>query len=290
MARSPDAVSRAQRQTDWTAYAPLDASSTDRLRAAFSDITEGLRRHRAWRYLATEQIKNQYRRTVLGPWWLTAQTAVYVMGLALVFGQLQHAPLENFLPYVATGYLGYVLLVGLTRAGANVFTGNAGSIKSTRQPLTSLVLRGVAVEFIQFGHNVLIVLLFFATGLVDVSPWLALAPAAVFLVLLNGLALGLWVGPLVARFRDVSPAIDSVLQVLVFFTPVFYRPSDLKSAEAVVRLNPYTYFIDLLRDTLLGNRPSLVTLAGASGFTVLNLVLALFVFTRSRSRLPYWVA
>jgi ABC-2 type transport system permease protein len=275
---------------DWTAYASLDAPATERLRAAFGDVAEGFRRHRAWRYLSAEHIKNQYRRTVLGPWWLTLQTSVYVLGLAVVFGQLQHAPLKDFLPYVATGYLGFVLLVGLTRAGANVFTSQSGMIKSTRQPLSSLVLRGVAVELIQFGHNVLIVLLFFATGLIQLSAWVLLAPLTVLLVLLNGLAGGLWVGPVVARFRDVSPAIDSVLAVIVFFTPIFYRASDLKSAEAVVRLNPYTYFIDLLRDSLLGNRPSLLTVGGALGFTLLNLVLAVVVFSRARSRLPYWVA
>ena len=54
-------------------------------RAASADLVEGLRRHRAWRYLAVEQVKNSYRRTVLGPWWLTAQMAVYVTGMAFVF-------------------------------------------------------------------------------------------------------------------------------------------------------------------------------------------------------------
>lgn len=276
--------------SDWTGYAPIDAPLVQCLQAGVSDVAEGFRRHRAWRYLAAEQIKNQYRRTVLGPWWITLQTVTYVLGLALVFGQLQNAPLKSFLPYVALGYLTFVLLSGLTRAGANVFVSQAALIKSTRQPLSSLVLRGVTVELIQFGHNALIVVLFFATGLIDVSPWLALVPFAVLLVLVNGLCLGLWLGTVVARFRDVAPAVDSLLQVLVFFTPVFYRPEDLGGAETAVRLNPYTSFIELLRDGVLGDRPSLATFAGAVGFTLVNVLAAVVVFSRSRSRLPYWVS
>lgn len=276
--------------SDWTSYAPVDAPLGQRLAAAASDVAEGCRRHRAWRYLATEFIKNQYRRTVLGPWWITMQTAIYVLGLAVVFGQLQNAPLKAFLPYVALGYLTFVMLSGLTRAGSTVFTANAGLIKSTRQPLSSLVLRGVMVELILFGHNAVIIVAFFAMRLIDPSPWLVLAPAAVLLILVNGVALGLWLGTVVARFRDVGPAVDSVLQVAVFFTPVFYRPEDLGGAEVVVRFNPFTYFIELLRDSVLGDRPTLVTAVGVAGFTLLNLAVALVVFARGRSRLPYWVA
>ena len=197
-------------KTDWTAYAPLDAGPLHQLRAASADLVEGLRRHRAWRYLAVEQVKNSYRRTVLGPWWLTAQMAVYVTGMAFVFSQLLGSKINTFLPYVALGFLGYAMLSGLVRSGANVFVGQAGVIKSTRQPLTSLVLRAVMIELIQFSHNAAIVLVFFAVGLITPSVWLLLAPLALGVILLNGVLIGMWLGPTVARFRDVAPGIDSI--------------------------------------------------------------------------------
>ena len=61
--------------------------------AAVSDIREGLRRRRSWSYLAVENVKNRYRRTVLGPWWLTLQMVIFIVGISIVFGQLlQHGP------------------------------------------------------------------------------------------------------------------------------------------------------------------------------------------------------
>ena len=288
MAMPPVSPSAPAFRADWTAYAPLDAGAGERLRTALADVREGLRRHRAWRYLATEAVKNQYRRTVLGPWWLSLQTAVYVVGLGLIFGQLLGSGLRTFLPYVAVGFITFALLSGITRAAAKVFVAAANSIKSTRQPLSGLVLRDVAIELIQFGHNFLIVLILFAVGLIHPSLWLLLAPLALLLIAVNGVALGLWLGPLVARFRDIGPAVDSVLQVLIFFTPVFYRASSLHGPQhALIAWNPFTYLIELFRDLVLGHRPTVGTVTGVALFTVANVLVALTVFAQSRSRLPY---
>ena len=57
-------------------------------------------------YLAVENIKNRYRRTVLGPWWLTVQMGVFVTGISIIFGQpASSRTCREFLPYVAVGYI-----------------------------------------------------------------------------------------------------------------------------------------------------------------------------------------
>ena len=271
-------------------YVPLDAKTGPRLRAALSDLAVGLRRHASWRFLSAEQVRNSYRRTVLGPWWLTAQTLLYVLGLALVFGQLLGAELREFLPYVATGFLTFSLLSNLVRGAANVFVAQASMIKSARQPLSNLVFRMVCVELIQFLHNAVILLGFCLFGLISLSPWLLVAPGALVLIAANGVALALWLGPLVARFRDVTPAVESVLQVAIFFTPVFYRPDNLSGVQAgLVGWNPFTYFIDLFRDGALGHPVALSTVVGAAAWSAANVLLGVLVFSRTRSRIPYWV-
>jgi lipopolysaccharide transport system permease protein len=277
---------------DWTGYAPLDAPFGTRLLAALADIGEGLRRWRAWTYLAVESVKNQYRRTVLGPWWLTLQTAAYVVGLAVIFGQILHTGLRGFLPYVAVGLICFNLLAGLTRAGANVFVGASSVMKSTRQPLTSFVMRDVTIEFIQFGHNMLIYIVFLASGLVAPNPKMFIALGVVLLIAINGLFCGLWLGPMVARFRDVNPLVMSVLQVLVFFTPVFYRTANLHGGDrsALLAWNPFTYLLGAFRAPLIDAPLRLTYFGGAVIITLANILLGLVIFARSRSRLPYWVA
>lgn len=276
----------------WHGYAPLDASFGAQVRAAAGDVTAGIRRWRSWTYLAVESVKNQYRRTVIGPWWLTLQTAAYVFGLAILFGAIFHQPLDEFVPYVAGGFIGFTLLSGLTRQGADVFVNNASTLTSTRQPLSGLVFRAAMVELLQFGHTMVIVGVFVALGIVPVSLKLLLVVPAVLIILLNGVAVGFWLGPTVARFRDVGPFVTSILQVMMFFTPVFWRVDEIHpdSRSALLGWNPFAYLLALFRDPLLGDFPSALTWTGVAAVTAANLILAFWVFARTRSRLPYWVS
>src|SRR5579884_252919 len=273
-------------RSGWTGYAPLDASPRVQLEAALADIWEGLRRWRNWSYLAVENVKNRYRRTVLGPWWLTLQTAIFIVGISVVFGHLLHAGLRSFLPYVALGMISFTLLTGITRAGAEVFVAGSSTLRSTRQPLSTLVLRDVAIEFIHFAHNILLYVVFVAARLVPLSPKLLVALPIVLLIAVNGLFLGLWLGSAVARFRDVQPLVNSILGVIIFFSPVFYHLNDLSSGIRNVLLawNPLTYLISAFRAPLITS-----FYVGTAVVTVVNVVLGLVVFARARSRLPYWV-
>jgi ABC-2 type transport system permease protein/lipopolysaccharide transport system permease protein len=47
--------------------------------------------------------------------------------------------------------------------------------------------------------------------------------------------------------------------------------------------------IEIVRAPLLGNRPSMLTLEVLVLITMLNLMLAVVIFSRYRSRIAYWV-
>lgn len=276
----------------WRGYAPLDAQRRIRLLAAAGDLAEGMRRWHSWTYLAVESVKNQYRRTVIGPWWLTIQTAAYVAGLAVLFGTIFHQPLREFVPYVAAGFIVFSLLSGLTRQAADIFVNQASVLKSTRQPLSMLVFQAVTVELLLFFHNLLILLVFLLFGLIPMTFSLLLVLPGLLCIILNGVSLGLWLGPVVARFRDVGPFVSSVLQSMAFFTPIFWKPETIPegSRALLVGWNPFAYLLAIFRDPLLGNSINLMTYVGAGILTIANISLAITVFSRQRSRLPYWVA
>lgn len=284
------ALAEAAPSTGWTGYAPLDAPGIVQLRAASADVTEGLRRWRGWTYLALQTIKSQYRRTILGPWWLTLQTVAYVLGLSVIFSHILNTGLKSFLPYVAMGFMAFNLLSGLTRSASTVFVSASNTMQSARQPLSSYVLRDVTIELIQFGHNILIYVVFLAIGLVPLNPRNLIAIPIVAVIAINGFFAALWLGPTVARFRDVGPLVASILQVAVFFTPIFYRPENLGPRRALIEWNPFTYLLDAFRSPLIGAPLEVKDYVGALLITLANVVLGVIVFSRTRSRVPYWVA
>ena len=67
-----------------------------------------------------------------------------------------------------------------------------------------------------------------------------LVPVALALIAVNGIAIGLWLGPLVARYRDVGQIVTSIVRVLFFFTPIFWVTTDVTNAATRLarRLEP----------------------------------------------------
>jgi ABC-2 type transport system permease protein/lipopolysaccharide transport system permease protein len=173
-----------------------------------------------------------------------------------------------------------------------VFVLGSSTLKSTRQPLSNLVLRDVCVEFINFGHNMVLYLVFVVATLVPLSPKMLIALPVTAVIAVNGLFVGLWLGIAVARFRDVQPFISSIMGVIIFFTPVFYQLNNLSSGIqiGVLKWNPFTYLIEAFRAPLIGAPLVPFYYIGTAVVTLVNVALGLVVFTRARSRLPYWVA
>ena len=99
-----------------------------------------------------------------------------------------------------------------------------------------------------------IYLVFLVIGLVPLSPEILIALPIVVVIAANGLFLGLWLGIAVARFRDVQPFVNSILGVIIFFTPVFYHLDNLSSGLQIFVLiwNPFTYLIEAFRAPLIG--------------------------------------
>ncbi len=52
-----------------------------------------------------QDIKQRYRRSVLGPLWISITMAVIATAMGILYGALFGADLPMFLPYVATGLL-----------------------------------------------------------------------------------------------------------------------------------------------------------------------------------------
>ena len=121
------------------------------------DVSTGLRRWSVWWTLSWYSIRSQYRRTYFGPWWMTIQMIIFVGGLSLLFGILLGQDLKEFVPYVTCGFIGFNWMTGLIQSGANSMTGNSSRILTSNQPLSIYVLRGVASNTIQFGHDAVVI-------------------------------------------------------------------------------------------------------------------------------------
>ena len=261
------------------------------MRGGVNDISLGLHRWQDWWTLSWFEVRGRYRRTYLGPWWITLQQVVFVAGLSLLFGLLLGQDLKTYVPYVAIGFLCFSWMTGMIQQGAASIIGGAAQIKTSPGPMSIFSLRVVAGSTIQFLHDLFVIVLVVVIFQVHLSASLVLFPLAFVVIVVNGLALSLWLGPLVARYRDVGEIIDSLVRILFFFTPIFWTASDLDATQriALAGWNPLAYLLNLIRSPLIGEWPSQATLIGCAVITAVNIAIALRYFSRKRTQVVYWL-
>ena len=72
---------------------------------AFADLIGGARLYELWSRFAFHDIRQRFRRSVLGPFWLTLSMGIMVGAMGLVFSTLFQQDMGKTLPYIATGLI-----------------------------------------------------------------------------------------------------------------------------------------------------------------------------------------
>jgi ABC-2 type transport system permease protein len=260
-----------------------------RLREAAADLMAGVKLWELWSTLGWHDIRQRYRRSFVGPFWLTLSMAVMVAGLAYLYGGMFGQKTATYLPYVATGMIVFSLISSIANEGAVVFIGSSNLILQLKAPLSVYVYQMVWRNLLIFAHNISIYVIVLLVVPVPLGWNFFLAFAGLFLLLLNGVWISVTLGALSARFRDIPPIVGSILQVAFFLTPIFWLPSALPDRALFVQLNPFYYLVEIIRMPLLGQTPELTVWLVAIGLNVLSALVAIFFFARYRERVAYWV-
>src|SRR6202171_2966565 len=256
---------------------------------ALSDFSTGLAMWPLWMRLGWNDILQRYRRSMLGPFWLTASMAIMVIALGVLYAELFNTPIHDFLPYLCVGLLVWNLMSSFLIEGGTLFTGAESYIKQIRLPYASYVFRASWSKLIIFGHNFIIyfgVLLYFEIWPGAVA---LLALPGLLLVLVNGAAATLCIGMVSARFRDVPQLINSVVQIVFFVTPIMWRPELLRNRTFIAVFNAFYHLLEIVRAPLLGTLPSAKSYIAVLLITLVNVVIVGAFFARFRSRISYWV-
>lgn len=259
------------------------------IQLAVKDIREGLGAVYIWPTLGWQEIKQRYRRSVLGPFWLTISTGAMVGGMGPLYGRLLNQPIGEYFAYLAISFVVWILISSLINESCQVFILAEGFIKQIRLPFTVHIVRLIWKNLIIFAHNfviVVIVLFFYPPSW---SWQLLLIPIAVLMIAINGIWLGLLLGLLCARFRDIPQVIASLVQVAFFLTPVMWKPGMLGKHEWAVMWNPLFHFLEIVRAPLLSASLPVTSWLAMILITLVGYAFMLAMFARFRPRIAYWV-
>jgi ABC-2 type transport system permease protein len=133
-----------------------DAPGSRSWTRAFGDLRQGWHQRALWGHLGWQDIKQRYRRSVLGPLWISISMGVIALGLGILYSLLFQTDITTFLPHVAVGLLIWNFISGCILEGSEVFIANEGLIKFLPAPLSLHVYRLVWRQTLFFLHNLVI--------------------------------------------------------------------------------------------------------------------------------------
>ncbi|KAB0269718.1 ABC transporter permease [Microvirga brassicacearum] len=272
-------------ETSAAGYAPRRTNT----QLAVDDLVAGVESWWLWSTLAWQDIRQRYRGSILGPFWLTISMAIMVGALGFLYSAIWKIEITTFLPYLTLGVLFWNLISSLINEGTSAFIRAESIMLQVRMPMTVHVLRSVVRNFIIFLHNCVVaaaVLLIFA---VPQSLYSLVSLLGLFLILLNGIWVTLLLGMVCARFRDIGPIVSSLTQIVFFLTPIIWMPDALGNKFWVLYLNPVYAFLEIARGPLLGHTIPMPVWGMAFGVTTVGFLVTFLFFARFRARIPFWV-
>lgn len=236
-----------------------------------------------------QDIRQRYRRTVLGPWWFAISTGLLVLVLGLLWSEIFQVEVRKFLPFFAVGYVLWVFLSGAVNEACVGFTQFEGIIKQRRLPLSALLYRVGVRHIVVLAHNAAVVAMIVLWSDTTWSRWLPLAlPGLAVFAAVTFLAL-IPVAVVCTRFRDFPLIVGNVLQVAFFATPIMWRPDVLRNYQWIAEYNPLAHLLDIVRKPLLGAAPGWESWIWSICLLVATFLSAAGLLGRYRHRVAYWL-
>ena len=246
--------------------------------------------YRIWSYLAVIDVSIRYRRTFLGPIWVSLSTTFFILFIGLVYSNLFKAPAGDFVPFVAVGYILWIFISTCIAESSSNFIESAGIILEVKVNPSDLIMRTIFRNFILLGHNTasLVPIFLFYPPDFNASSWLLLPIGLLNLILfLTGLSH--CVAFLSAKFRDFVPLIGLMLQMSLFITPILWQPKLISADSIILLINPMYYLLEGIRPILLGYTVDIKILLTGSLIGGTFFLAACYVKHKFASSLHSWV-
>jgi lipopolysaccharide transport system permease protein len=238
-------------------------------------------------FLALRDLKVRYKQALLGAAWAVIQPLAGVLVLTLVFRRLAHVP-SSGIPYPIFALVGLTVWTyassGVTRATQSLVS-NSPLVTKVYFPRLLAPIASLLPGLVDMLVSLLILAVLMPVygvrptlAVLTLPLWLLAAVAVV-------MGIGLLLGTLNVRYRDINHIIALFVQLWIFLTPVAY-PSSLVPASwrGVYFLNPMAGIVEGFRWAVVG-----ATWPGSGVYvslaaTIVLLVAGVAYFERSERR------
>jgi ABC-type polysaccharide/polyol phosphate export permease len=256
---------------------------------AIKDIKEGFLSIHIWSMLGWLEIKQRYRRSIIGPFWLAISTGVMIGCMGPLYGKLFKTDISGYFAYFSVSFILWMFISNTISESCTIFINSAGYIQQMKMPFSIYVLKNVYKNIIIFLHNfviIIIVLCFYPPIISYVNLFFI---CGLILIAFNGFWVGIVLGMLCARYRDIQQIVINLIQLAFFMTPIIWKADMLGRYSYAANFNPLYHFLEVVRGPLLYGQVNILSWQVVGIITIVGYLFMFKVFAHFRSKIGYWI-
>lgn len=243
-----------------------------------------------WRYrgllftLVLRDIQVLYKQAALGAGWAVIQPLFAVTIFTIVFGGFAKMPSDG-IPYPVFAFaavLPWTYFAEATRRASLGLVEDANLVRKIYFPRLIMPIAKVTAPLLDFAISfvVLIGMMLFY-NIMPTFKLLAVIPFITIAAML-ALSIGLWLGPINVRYRDVKHTVPFMLQLAMYASPIVYPLSQVPAEwKTLYSFNPMVGVIEGFRWAAFDRAaPDLTAVAISVGVVIVLLVTGLIFFKK----------
>jgi lipopolysaccharide transport system permease protein len=246
-----------------------------------------------WRYrellvvLIMRDVMVLYRQAALGAAWAIIQPVFAVTIFTIVFGHFARIPSDG-IPYAVFAFaavLPWTYFSEAVRRSSNGLVNDAELVRKVYFPRLVIPLAAVIAPLLDFAIAFVVLLVLMAWYGIAPSWHLVAVLPLLFVTMLLALAVGLWLGPINVRYRDVKHTLPFMLQIWMYASPIVYPlsivPEEWRWAYS---LNPMVGVIEGFRWAVIGSGSFDLAAAMSSAVLIAVLLIGGLVYFKRMER------
>lgn len=255
-----------------------------------NDFMLAIKNYQLWLALGWNDVLGRYRRSVIGPLWITISMGVTISAMGPLYGTLFGNHNDSFLLHLSLGMIFWNFISSCINDSCNIFHDSSGIIKQSDLPISLYILRVFYRQMVILAHNIIIIpiVMYFSPPSFSLSMLLFIP--SIILTSLFMLNISSLIAIFSTRYRDMTPVIQSIMTLMFFITPIIWSVEQLPIArQKYVSINILSSFMDILRSPLMGHLPSNNSWMVCIIATIVSLLTSRLVINKYRSRVAYWL-
>ena len=240
---------------------------------------------------ALNDIVQRYRRSILGPTWITLSNLIFILSISFIYSAFFNASFFEYFIWVTTGLLPWYLILIQIEEGMNAFIESESIIKSMKINSLIFILRITFRNYLTFFHNIIILIaLYLFHEDIIFSIYLLFIPIILIVYFFLLFPLGGILAIFATRFRDIQSLTKSILQIVFLMTPIIWMPSLVPDSKIfIIDYNPVFHFIDLFRGIILYQEIKFNSLFIIIFLASISNLIFYFLYKSNYKKIVFWL-